>query len=390
MQLSWRGVNLLLVGATAVSFSAEGHLVAFAPLQLRGLGLADEAVGVWSGLLFAVTMATALPLGPFWGVLAERYSRRSIILRSQLLLAAATLVAALAPDLAWLVAARALMGLSFGTGGVIVASQAMLTPSRHVGRAIAVVQAAQPIAGSVGPPLGALIIPRLGLRGLFLLDGGLLLLATLAMALLLPEPAGGHKPTSVLGRVAEVITVGFTTPPIRWSFLNQALARGSIATIDTYLPVRIAEVAADPASAIGYILGAYGALTTLAAWLLSRWAERIDVLRLYWQSMLLGTGLAVAVAVAPWLWLVALLAVLRAIPNAFSRPLLFMHLARVVPPQQQTGIFSLLPTAGNLGGLILPLLASAFAPLGLGAALAVAALGHAASTAAGIRLHRLR
>jgi predicted MFS family arabinose efflux permease len=335
-------------------------------------------------------MATALPLGPFWAVLAERFSRKAIIVRSQLLLAAATLVAAFAPDLAWLVAARALMGLSFGTGGVIVATQAMLTPSRYVGRAIAAVQTAQPIAGSIGPPLGALIIPQLGLQGLFLLDGVLLLVATIAMALLLPEPSGGLKPKSIMGRVREVLVLGATDPPIRWSFLNQALARGSIATIDSYLPVRIAQVASDPASAIGFILGAYGAATTLAAWALSRIVGRVDELKLYWRAMLLGTVLAVAISLAPWLWLVATFAILRSVPTAFSRPLLFMHLARVVPPVQQTGIFGLLPTAGNFGGLVLPLIASAFAPLGLGAALAVAALGHAVSTAAGIRLHRLR
>src|SRR5205823_14286077 len=139
--------------------------------------------------------------GPFWGVLAERFSRRAIILRSQVVLAIALLVAAWAPDLQWLVAARALMGLSFGTGGVIVATQAMLTPSRQVGRAIALVQAAQPIAGSAGPPLGALVIPHVGLRSLLLADAAVLLLGAVALALLLPEPEGGHKPTSVLRRV---------------------------------------------------------------------------------------------------------------------------------------------------------------------------------------------
>lgn len=390
MQLSWRGANALLLGATAVSFTAEGHVVAFAPLQLRELGLSDASVGVWSGLLFAVTMAMALPLGPFWGVLAERFSRRGIILRSQVLLAIALLVASWAPDLTWLVAARALMGLSFGTGGVIIATQAMLTPSRYVGRAIAVVQASQPIAGSIGPPFGAFAIPHLGLRGLLQLDAGLLLGTSVVLALLLPEPSGGHRPTSVPRRVVEVMRLVWAAPPIRWSFLNQALSRGAIAVVDSYLPVRIAQVAADPAVAIGWILGAYGALTTLAAWLLSRFADRLDPLRLYWLAMLLGAGLATALAVAPWLWLLAVLAVFRAVPTACSRPLLLMHLVRAVPAQHQTGVFGLLPTAGNIGGLVLPLLASGVAGLGVGAALAVAALGHGVSAATGLRLQRSR
>ena len=390
MQLSWRGANFLLLGANVISFAAEGHLVAFAPLQLQELGLSDSGVAVWSGLLFAVTTATALPLGPFWGVLAERFSRRAIILRSQVVLAIALLVAAWAPDLQWLVAARALMGLSFGTGGVIVATQAMLTPSRQVGRAIALVQAAQPIAGSAGPPLGALAIPHVGLRSLLLADAVVLLVGAAALALLLPEPQGGHKPSSVLRRVGEVLGLVWTTPAIRWSFLNQAIARGAIAVIDSYLPVRITQVAEEPAVAIGWIFGAYGALTTFGAWLLSRIADRVDVLRLYWRSMLLGGGLAAALAIAPWLWLIALIATLRAFPTAFSRPLLFMHLARVVPPAHQTGIFGLLPTAGNVGSLIFPLAASGLASVSIAAAIGIGALSHAASAAAGVRLGRVR
>src|SRR3954471_10463674 len=149
MRLSWRGVNVLLLATTTVQFASEGHMTAFTPLQLRELGLSDLEVGVWTGILVGVTQAMALPLGPLWGVLAERYSRRAIMLRTYAVLSLSLLVAAWAPDLPWLVAARAVVGLSFGTGGIVAATQAMLTPPRHVGRAVATVQMAQPIALSV-------------------------------------------------------------------------------------------------------------------------------------------------------------------------------------------------------------------------------------------------
>ena len=105
-------------------------------------------------------MSMALPLGPFWGVLAERFSRRAILLRTFIILAISLLVAAWAEDLAWLVVARAMLGLSYGVGGVITATQAMVTPPRYIGRAVATVQTALPIAASIGPPLGALAIPH--------------------------------------------------------------------------------------------------------------------------------------------------------------------------------------------------------------------------------------
>src|SRR4051794_35810127 len=144
--LSWRRVNLLLLVTTTVLFACDGHMTAFTPLQLRELGLDDLEVSVWTGVLVGITMATSLPLGPFWGVLAERYSHRSVLLRTFVLQAVASLLIAWAPNLAWVVVARALLGISYGSGGVVTATQALLTPPRYVGRAVAMVQVALPIS----------------------------------------------------------------------------------------------------------------------------------------------------------------------------------------------------------------------------------------------------
>jgi MFS transporter, DHA1 family, multidrug resistance protein len=390
VQLSWRGVNLLLLATSTVMFATEGHLIAFTPLQLRELGLSDVQVGVWTGVLVAVMMSMSLPLGPFWGVLAERFSRRAVLVRSYVVLAGALLVSAWATDLPWVVAARALVGLSFGVGGVLTATQAMLTPRRHVGKAITTVQAALPIASSIGPPLGALAVPVTGLRGLFLIDAVLVILAGLGLALLLPEPAGGHKPASVLGRMGEVLRLAWDAPPVRWNLANQFLVRAGSGTVDSYLAVRITQVAADPAAAIGWILGGYGVLTTAATWLVGRLADRADIVRLYSLGMLFAAIITLGLVVAPWLWLIAILALLRAIPTALARPLLIAHLARVVPTAHQTAIFSLFPTAGNVGGLVFPLLAAGVVSQGIGAAFAIGALAYGASFAAGLKLGRAK
>jgi predicted MFS family arabinose efflux permease len=388
MQLSWRGVNLLLLATSAVMFATEGHLIAFTPLQLRELGLSDADVGVWTGILVGVTMAMALPLGPFWGVLAERFSRRAILLRTYVILAISLLVAAWADDLVWLVVARAIIGLSYGVGGVISATQAMVTPPRYLGRAVATVQTAMPIAASVGPPLGALAIPEIGLRGLFVVDAVLALLAGAVLWVLLPDPKDAPRATSVMGRMGEVLTMAWTTPPVRWNLINQFLVRAGAGTVDSYISVRIAQVAADPAAAIGWILGGYGVVTTLSTWWIGRLADRPDIVRLYTLGMLCGAVIALGIAFAPWLWLIGLLALLRGVPTALARPLLIAHLARVVPRSHQTGVFGLFPTVGNVGGLIFPLLAAGVVGSGLWTAFAIGSLGYAASVVSGVKLGR--
>jgi DHA1 family multidrug resistance protein-like MFS transporter len=389
VRLSWRGVTYVLGSSTAAGYAAEGHLVAFAPLQLRALGLSEAEVGVWSGVLFAVTIATSLPLGPFWGVLAERFSRRAIIVRSWLLLAASLLLAAWAPNLGWLVVSRVLFGLSFGSGAVVASTQALLTPREHVGRAIATVQAAHPIAGSLGPVFGALIIPQFGIAGLFAIDAGLILLSIVVLMLLVPEPSAGPRPRSIVGRAVEMARQAWTNRLIRWNFTAQMLARGATTVVDAYLPVRISQLAAEPASAIGWTLGAYGLLTALVVWAAGALVDRGQGLRAFTLGMVFGAAAALGLALAPWLELVAVLAVLLAIPTALTRLVLLTQLAQAVPREHQTSIFGLFPTSGNVGAMLFPLLASAAATLGTAAALTVAALGYSLTGAAGARLSRL-
>ena len=386
MKLSWRGTNFLFLACQATQSAAEGHLNAFTPLLLHDLGLTPPEVAVWTGLLVGIMMAMAMPLAPFWGVLAERYSRRPIVLRAYIMLAAALFIAAWSQDIGWLIAARLLMGFCSGAGGVIMATQAMITPANRLGTAIATVQAAQPIAASLGPPLGALAIPFIGLRGLLMVDAIATLCAALALALLLPEPSGRVKRGSVLGRTGEVFGVVWKIRPMRWNFFNAFLMRGATSVVDAYLPVRITQLAPDPAAAIGWILGIYGLLTTIATWLVGRLIDRTEAAVLYWRAMLFATLVTVGMALAPSVWLLGLLAALRSIPVACSNTVLYAHAARVLPPEEQTAVFSLTPLPRNAAQTLFPLFAALIAGLAPGAALALGAISYGTTLLAGLHL----
>lgn len=390
MRLSWRGANYLFFVCTALQFTADGHVDAFTPLLLQELGLPPTSLAAWIGILVASTTLTALPLAPFWGVLAERFSRRSMLLRSYYVYAAAMLMMAWAPDVWLLIPARALMGMGYGTIGVIVATQSLLVPPRHFGPAMALVQVGQPIAVSLGPPLGALVIPWIGVRGLFVVDAGAMLLAALAITLLMPEPAAGPvRRASVLGRTGEVLREAWQLKPVRWNFICAAALRGASTIVDAYLPVRITQLTADPATAIGWILGIYGALTAVATWFVGRVLHRIDEATVYTRAAFAITLLTAGLAVAPSIELLAVLAIPRSIPVAFSNTVLHAHNVTVLPPAERTAILSLSPVPRRFGALIFPLLAAASAVLGPGGPLAVGAVGFAASWLAGIKLGRV-
>src|ERR671934_950433 len=94
----WRAVTALFLCSTFLESLAIGHLTAFTPLYLRdALHLPRAEIGPWTGLLSAATFAVAFPLAPLWGALAERYSRKLVIVRSQLIEAVAYTVCAWSP-----------------------------------------------------------------------------------------------------------------------------------------------------------------------------------------------------------------------------------------------------------------------------------------------------
>ena len=301
--------------------------------------MTPSEVGVWTGLLFTINMAIAFPLAPFWGVLAERYSRRALIVRSYLLEAVAAFLVSIAQDLSLLIVARVLMGLTFGSVAIVMAAQASFTPRKQVGAAIATVQAAQPIAASLGPPIGAFLIPLIGLPGLYRLDAILTLAAGILVAVLFQENVEPRHSESILARTREVLGWTWQTPAVRWNYIASIASRGGITVVDTYLPLRITQIAgADAATPIGVILGICGGLTMVSTWLVGRLVDRIDETRMFVRATLVATVLTAGLALAPGLWLLGALAVLRSVPVAMTSTILFTHMARALPRDKQTAV----------------------------------------------------
>ncbi len=384
----WRAVTGVFLMTTLLESLAMGHLTAFTPLFLRQeLHLAEDQIGPWTGLLTAASFGVAFPLAPLWGSLAERYSRKLVIVRSQYVEAFAFAMCSFAPDLGWLLAARLILGLTFGNIAIVIACQTLLTPERRMASAISVVQAANPIAASIGPPLGALALPWLGLRGLFMFDAGAALCAALLTTFLMPEPprSGRRKPiiASMRGSVGQV----WRRPTLRWNFAAWYLTRGATSVVDSYLPVRIGEmVHPDPAPAIGLVLGGYGALTAIATWATGRVVDRVGAARLFWPGMVGAAASVLITAVSPWLWLLAVATWLRSVPVALTGTVLYAHLAQVLQREERAPVMSLTPVPRNMAAFSVPLLAAPLSVMGAGGALLVGAVAYGLAALVGRRL----
>jgi MFS family permease len=135
------------------------------PTLAQAFGASFQAVQ-WVVLAYLLALA-ALVVGA--GRLGDVVGRRRLLLGGLALFTGASLAGALAPTLAWLVAARAAQG----AGAAVMTALAMAlvsetVPKTHAGRAMGLLGTMSAVGTALGPTLGGALIAGWGWRALFL------------------------------------------------------------------------------------------------------------------------------------------------------------------------------------------------------------------------------
>ncbi|WP_116950984.1 MFS transporter [Jiangella endophytica] len=262
----------LWVGATA------SGLATWALPFVLALAVLDRALtGTELGLALGARTVGFLAAVPAGGVLADRHSRRGVVLWSGLAAAAAgpVMAAGLGRSLVLLLAGAAVAGA--GQGACRPAFQALtaevVAPERRQ-RANAAMSLAVRVTTLVAPGLTALAAVVTGTSGLLLVVGGLWLVA----ALLPPRGAGapvrGPRHTSVLYEFADGVREARRHP---WFVAGLAALTIVIATGYSATAVALPLVSRDrydTEAVLAAALTAYTAGALAGAVLIARWRPR--------------------------------------------------------------------------------------------------------------------
>jgi DHA1 family multidrug resistance protein-like MFS transporter len=282
----WRLTIALFALTGLVESLAFGHLSAFTPLYLRQLHVAPGDVPRWTGILSSLGFIIGLPMLPFWGVLADRYGRKIIIIRSSVAAALIYALSALAPNVYWLGFARFWGGFVLGNTGVMMAVQADITPRDRLGTAVAIISAGSPVGMAVGPMLGGQIVDTLGVRSLLWLDTGLTLLVVLALVLFLrEEPREVDRTQTARAGVAEAIRAIVHTPLVAGLFGVVFFLALGLSMAMPYTPILVAQLyhGLRPGTTIGVVLTLTGITMAVSTPIWGRIGDRrghLAVLRL--------------------------------------------------------------------------------------------------------------
>ncbi len=234
----WRVLLVVFTLTGVIESQAFGHLNAFRPLYLQQLGVPPADIPTWTGILASLGFVIGLPLLPFWGVWADRYSRKLIIARTAYIEGILFTVAALAPNVWVLALAQVLVGFVFGNTGVMLALLADTAPRKRLGLAVGIASAGFPIGSSIGPFIGGLIAQGPGIRALLGLDAALSALAGLMLTLIVREgtrraPSGLSVGAMLRASVRDILS----SPVVVRLFVLYFLAMYGLSLVQPFIPI---------------------------------------------------------------------------------------------------------------------------------------------------------
>jgi EmrB/QacA subfamily drug resistance transporter len=181
---------VLITTVLASSLAFIDSSVVNVGLRAIGDSLHSDASGLaWTINAYLLPLSALLLTG---GALGDQLGRRFMLVAGTSIFAVASLICALAPNLAWLLAGRAGQGL--GAAILMPNSLAVLSDTfqgEARGRAVGFWAAAGAGASAIGPLLGGFLIDHFGWRSIFIIN--LPLAAAAIIGALIFVPASRHK-----------------------------------------------------------------------------------------------------------------------------------------------------------------------------------------------------
>ena len=288
---SWVWLLVMFTLAGFVEAIFWGQMSAFTPLYLPHLGVPIGQVAAWTGIISSVAGAAGIPFLPFWGALADRYSRQPIIVRSFVVHVVAGLLAVLAGNVWVFLLARACMTLSLGNTGLMMTTLSEQTPSRRLSLAFAILNSGGPVGAFVGPLAGGPIVDRYGFPALLLIDVAVLAGVILVLSFGYRDPFRGTDRGPLLRMATESVRLIWSTPRLRALFAALFVLFAGWIMAMTFVPVAVTALyrGDQPGSAVGLVLGAGGIIAFVLSPVLGALADRFGV----WRVLISGAVVAV-------------------------------------------------------------------------------------------------
>ncbi|WP_018753940.1 multidrug efflux MFS transporter [Paenibacillus sanguinis] len=321
------------------------------PLYIRQLGVDDPgAVAQYSGLAFGITFIVSAIFSPIWGLAADKYGRKPMLLRASLGMAIVIGCMGFAPNVHVLIGLRMLQGVITGYSTACTTLIATQTDKEHAGFALGTLSTAN-IAGSLlGPTIGGFIGENFGMQNDFFLTGALMLVAFATTVLFVKE---NFKRTEAkvpgMKEIWSAIPEKSLTVTLFVTFFVLSVAMYSVEPVITVYVDQLSQGASHVALIAGIAFSASGLANILAAPRLGKLSDQVGTHKVMLVALLAAGIVFIPQAFVTNAWQLTGLRFLLGIAAAGLSPSINTLIKKITPDALTGRVFGFSMSAGYLG-----------------------------------------
>ncbi|MDO5552695.1 MAG: MFS transporter [Planctomycetia bacterium] len=336
--------NLLFIWLSQIlSIGGYASAMPFIPIYIRDRwGITSEhELGLWMSAFYFFGMLSFCVFTPVWGMLADRYGRKLMLLRACYIDAILFPCFLLAPSPFWLIVARFVASAFTGT---VSAAQTLIvttTPEKHHGFALGTLSSAIWSGNLFGFAAGGLIVHWFGFTTAFACCGVMYLLAGILAHLFVEDPFSVREASrAVQGKVAlwPGITVG-----VWMIFLLIILTAIARRFDDPYVALMVEKIHGPERTAFhtGWISAVAALGGIISGMVTGRLCDLFSPNKVALPSILVASGTMFLQAVSGSLPWYAGARFVNFLATGGLEPVFFSILSKVSPPAQRGTYFGL-------------------------------------------------
>lgn len=339
----WFGMFLTGIGMSQIT--------PILPLYIKQLGVQDAgSVSAVSGLAFGVTFIVSAIFSPIWGIAADKFGRKPMLLRASLGMALVIGCMGFAHNVYVLIGLRLLQGVITGYSTACTTLIATQTDKEHSGWALGILSTANTSGSLIGPSVGGLIAERFGLQNSFFVTGGLMMIAFATTLLFVKETfARQEKKTSKMKELWSSVPEKSLTLTL---FLTALVLTASLYSIEPILTVYVSDLSRNRehvALIAGVVFSASGLAQVLAAPRLGKLSDRAGPHKVLLGALLVGGIVFIPQAFVSDPWQLTALRFVFGLAAGGLSPSINALLKRITPSSITGRVFGFNVAAGYLG-----------------------------------------
>lgn len=333
-------------------------VVPFLPFYIRELGVVNQDdLEYWSGIVFSGPFILSFILTPIWGVLGDKFGKKSMVLRAIFGLAISQFLIGLSGNVIQLFIFRMVQGAISGFIASSLALVSSTTPREKSGYAIGILQTSISSGTVIGPFIGGFISDLTSYRTVFFITSALCFLSGLIVLIIVHEPA--KEVVKKVYSVMENYRYVFGNSYILIAMISITLIQISITIAQPVFALFVESITKGNeyiSTLTGAIFGTLGIFSVISSpW----WGKRNDTKSFKKNVIIAIFGAGVAYCLHTFITNPYMLFPVRAFLGLCIGgiiPVLYAYINKNIADERKGGIMGIASSFTLLGNLIGPLL----------------------------------